>query len=138
MKCMITSFAIVGYLTYSLPLPAASAPTSQPFTQIQSPSQAQNSSPNSTSIASQNQQAQQTQSQSSQMGTSSIKKLSYTMGYETGKAFKANHVHINVDAFSQGLSASLTNAAPALSEQEMKQLMNNYQRSNTENSTVPT
>ena len=55
-------------------------------------------------------------------------KLSYSMGAETGKAFKKHDVSVNPQAFSQGLTDALTGNKMALSDDEMHQALQNFQK----------
>lgn len=55
-------------------------------------------------------------------------RLSYTMGYETGKAFKMHQVDVDPSTFSQGLTDSLTNKKAVISQAEMSKIMANFQR----------
>ena len=60
------------------------------------------------------------------------KKLSYTMGYETGTAFKVHQINVDVKQFTKGLQASLKGTKPALTKQQMDKVMANFQRANEE------
>ena len=54
--------------------------------------------------------------------------LSYAMGYRTGQALKAQSIDINTKQFSQGLTAGVTGAKPAVSDADMQQSLMNMQK----------
>jgi len=53
-------------------------------------------------------------------------KLSYTMGFQSGKAMKTKHIKINADEFSRGLRDGYTGQTPALSASEMKATLSQF------------
>lgn len=60
--------------------------------------------------------------------SSSQDKLSYAMGYETGKAFQQHKAPVQYDAYVAGLQDALKNKKPALTEQQMQQILAQFQQ----------
>jgi FKBP-type peptidyl-prolyl cis-trans isomerase FklB len=60
--------------------------------------------------------------------STSQQKLSYAMGYTTGQALTKHHIDLDTDAYAAGLNAGLSSAKPALSDDEMKQTLQNFQK----------
>lgn len=50
-------------------------------------------------------------------------KLSYTIGYKTGEALKAQAIDINTQNFNQGLKAGYNGKQPALTDQQMQETL---------------
>lgn len=55
-------------------------------------------------------------------------KLSYTIGYKTGQQLKQNQSKVDSTSFVNGIKAGLDGSNPALTEAQMKQVLQNYQR----------
>ncbi|MCX7124506.1 MAG: FKBP-type peptidyl-prolyl cis-trans isomerase [Gammaproteobacteria bacterium] len=55
-------------------------------------------------------------------------KLSYSMGYKTGEAMKAQSIVIDTNDFAQGLQGGYTGQKSALSDQEMQTVLTNMQK----------
>ena len=55
-------------------------------------------------------------------------KLSYTIGYKTGAALKAQSININTQDFNQGLKAGYQGDKSSLTDQEMQSTLNTMQQ----------
>lgn len=55
-------------------------------------------------------------------------KLSYSMGVETGKAFRAQHIDISPSLFAKGLSDSMSDKKLLLSESDIKASLMEFQK----------
>ena len=55
-------------------------------------------------------------------------KLSYSMGVETGKAFKKHDVKVSLTSFSQGLRDGMTGGKTRLTEAQIKQILLTFQK----------
>lgn len=55
-------------------------------------------------------------------------KLSYAMGYETGKAFKSHDISVKPTVYALGLQDGLTGARPQLSEKQIRTVLTNFQK----------
>lgn len=60
-------------------------------------------------------------------------KLSYSMGYATGKAFQSHSVNISSNEFAMGLQDGMSGTKPKLSEQQMKQTLATFQKQSMRN-----
>lgn len=56
------------------------------------------------------------------------KKVSYAIGLDIGKNFKARHMDIDADVLLQGLKHGQSAAAPLLSDEEIRTVMTEYQQ----------
>lgn len=55
-------------------------------------------------------------------------KLSYTVGYKTGQQLKNSQSKVDSQSFIMGIKAGLNGTAPALSNKEMQQVLQDYQQ----------
>lgn len=55
-------------------------------------------------------------------------KVSYAMGLQMGQNFKAGGVEVNLEMFVQGVRDGLSEAEPALRPEEMRQVMQDFQK----------
>jgi len=55
-------------------------------------------------------------------------KISYSIGLNMGKDFKARDVQLNVDMLARGIKDALSGAKPALSDKEMEAVMTAFQQ----------
>lgn len=55
-------------------------------------------------------------------------KLSYTLGYQTGRSLKQNQAAVDPKVFSQGLEAGYAKQKPALSEDQMKSTLSTFKQ----------
>lgn len=56
-----------------------------------------------------------------------IDKISYSVGYESGKNFKMNSVDIDMDVFMKGFKAGLEGQKPSMSEKEIRKVLAMFQ-----------
>lgn len=57
-------------------------------------------------------------------------KLSYAMGYETGRAFKAHNVEVDTKVYAEGLQDGVNGTSPQLSEAQIQQVLADFQKDN--------
>src|SRR3990167_5203338 len=57
-------------------------------------------------------------------------KLSYAMGYETGRAFKSHQMDVKPDIYMLGMQAGMSGKAAQLSEAEMEKTLAEFQKRN--------
>ena len=55
-------------------------------------------------------------------------KLSYAMGYTTGQALVKHGIKLNVSTYAAGLKVGLSGGKPALTDQQMGQTLQNFQK----------
>ena len=55
-------------------------------------------------------------------------KLSYSIGADLGKNFKTQGIEVNSEALAQGMQDSLNGTALVLTEQQMKEVLNKFQK----------
>lgn len=56
-------------------------------------------------------------------------RLSYALGYETGKSFKSHNINLNSNVFAQGLQDALNANNPLMTNDEITQTLKKFQRS---------
>jgi FKBP-type peptidyl-prolyl cis-trans isomerase FklB len=70
-----------------------------------------------------------TATKDSKSGSVDMGKASYTIGYNIGKSFHQNNVDVNNAQFNKGFSAGTKGSKSALTEKEMKDTMEAFQKS---------
>lgn len=60
--------------------------------------------------------------------TSEIDKVSYSLGLKTGENFSKQEIKVNTQQFTQGLNDALSNKKPALTEQEVQDVLKKFQK----------
>jgi FKBP-type peptidyl-prolyl cis-trans isomerase FklB len=69
-----------------------------------------------------------TQAASAPQLTTDGDKLSYAMGYTTGQALSSYGIELNLDAYNAGIKTGLANAKPALSDQQIAETLQGFQK----------
>ncbi len=63
-------------------------------------------------------------------------KLSYTMGVDIGKHLRQQSMDVDPDMFAKGLKDAMTGAKTALTDEEMQQIISNFQKETAEKQAV--
>lgn len=63
-------------------------------------------------------------------------KLSYTMGVDIGKHLRQQSMDVDSDMFAKGLKDAMTGAKTALTDEEMQQIISNFQKETAEKQAV--